>query len=133
MILLSGGCGKSLCVLSIRRPGTSPTTHSTPCPGLARRLARTGLPKDAPSLARQCGETARKAFANSKDFWDAVMSVDAEMTAWLLDGALEDPDAETESAGKNPPAWMLKNVTNRPFRHCRKCPSMGFRRQTVRI
>ena len=36
------------------------------------------------------------------------MSVDAEMTAWLLGSALEDPDAETASATKNPPDLMLQ-------------------------
>ena len=36
------------------------------------------------------------------------MSVDAEMTAWLLGSALEDLDAEAESASKNSPALILQ-------------------------
>ena len=36
------------------------------------------------------------------------MSVDAEMTAWLLGSALEDLDAEAESATKNSPALILQ-------------------------
>ncbi|MBK7565782.1 MAG: hypothetical protein IPI21_16720 [Propionivibrio sp.] len=36
------------------------------------------------------------------------MSVDAEMTAWLLGSPLEDPDAETASATKNSPALILQ-------------------------
>lgn len=40
--------------------------------------------QEAIDLALRCGEQARKRFADSKDIWDAVMSVDAEMTAWLL-------------------------------------------------
>lgn len=43
--------------------------------------------------ARQCALTARQKFATSKDFWDAVMSVDGELCAWLLGGTLGDGHA----------------------------------------
>ncbi len=45
-----------------------------------------GAPAQAIELARRCGEQARRGYAGKKDFWNAVMSVDAEMTAWLLAG-----------------------------------------------
>lgn len=53
------------------------------------------------AIARRCGEAVRERFVVSKDFRDAVMSADAEMTAWLLDGEL--PEAEPGS----PPAVAL--------------------------
>ncbi|MBL8413904.1 MAG: CHAT domain-containing protein [Propionivibrio sp.] len=37
------------------------------------------------AIARRCGEQALRQFASSKDFWDAVISADAPMIAWLLD------------------------------------------------
>ncbi|MBK7565727.1 MAG: CHAT domain-containing protein [Propionivibrio sp.] len=82
------------------------TLNALPLAWLADSLAQPR--KEAASLARQCGETSRKSFASSKNFWDAVMSVDAEMTAWLLGSALEDLDAEAESASKNSPALILQ-------------------------
>ena len=82
------------------------TLNALPLAWLADSLEKS--PKEAASLARRCGETARKSFASSKNFWDAVMSVDAEMTAWLLGSALEDLDAEAESATKNSPALILQ-------------------------
>lgn len=48
----------------------------------------------AAELALRCGREADRRFGIGKDFWDAVMSVDAEMTAWLLGQAIEKP-AET--------------------------------------
>jgi hypothetical protein len=41
--------------------------------------------QEAAAIARRCGEQALRQFATSKDFWDAVMSADAPMIAWLLD------------------------------------------------
>jgi CHAT domain-containing protein len=54
---------------------------------LAGTLAYT--PAQAAAIARQCGDVARERFASSKEFWDAVLSVDALMTAWLLGSPLE--------------------------------------------
>jgi hypothetical protein len=44
-------------------------------------------------LAEECGESARKKFADKKEFWDAVMSADAEMTAWMMGKPIEKADA----------------------------------------
>ena len=62
--------------------------------------------EQAVNIARQCGETARQRFTTSKNFWDAVLSVDAQMTAWLLGGPLEDTDAGT--AASKTPALILQ-------------------------
>lgn len=43
---------------------------------------------DLIKLAKLCGETARKDFQKDGDFWNAVMSADAEMTAWLAGAKL---------------------------------------------
>ena len=45
------------------------------------------------ALARRCADTARQRFSQSQDFFDAVMSADAEVTAWLLGGAVSEGDA----------------------------------------
>ncbi|NOT85041.1 MAG: CHAT domain-containing protein, partial [Methylococcaceae bacterium] len=42
-------------------------------------------------LSQRCGEQARRQFSSSKSFWDAVMSADAEMTAWLLGKSIDKP------------------------------------------
>jgi hypothetical protein len=39
-------------------------------------------------LAESCGEAARRRFAGSRSYWDALMPVDAAVTASLLDGRL---------------------------------------------
>ncbi len=53
---------------------------------------------EAIELARRCGEIARKKFTQSMSFWDAVMSADADMTAWLMGGALPDSDGDARPA-----------------------------------
>jgi hypothetical protein len=70
-------------------PARSPynTLNWLPLAWLTGTLDRSNA--DAASLARRCGDAARRQFASSKDFWHAVMSADAEMTAWLLDGTLQ--------------------------------------------
>jgi hypothetical protein len=47
-------------------------------------LAGTLKENENAQLALQCGEQARQKFATSRDFWDAVMCGDAELTAWLM-------------------------------------------------
>lgn len=54
--------------------------------------------KTAIELARLCGASARKRYADSKTFWDAVMSADAEMTAWLMGGDLDETEIEAAQA-----------------------------------
>ncbi|MGA7178506.1 MAG: CHAT domain-containing protein [Thiobacillaceae bacterium] len=59
---------------------------------LARLSAVLGeADEKAAALALRCGEQARRKFVSSKDFWDAVMSADAALTAWLLGMHLDDP------------------------------------------
>ncbi len=72
------------------------TLNALPLAWLADTLNQS--PELSASIARQCGDQARKRFASSKDFWDAVMSVDAEMTAWLLGSTLEEAGPETPPA-----------------------------------
>ncbi len=48
-------------------------------------------PREAIALARRCGEQARKDFAADKGFWNAVMSADAALTAWLMGDPLDKP------------------------------------------
>lgn len=66
------------------KPAKSPynTLNWLPLAWLANPQAASGA--EGIAIALQCGETARRRYAVSKDFWDAVMSADAEMTAWLL-------------------------------------------------
>lgn len=63
------------------------TLNALPLAWLAGTLGQP--PDEAAAVARQCGEQARRAFASGKDFWNAVMSIDAELTAWLLGSPLE--------------------------------------------
>ena len=53
--------------------------------------------QESVDLANRCGEQARKTFGISKAKWDAVLSVDALMTAWLLGGELSPYEAGAES------------------------------------
>jgi CHAT domain-containing protein/pimeloyl-ACP methyl ester carboxylesterase len=66
--------------------------------------------EEAAGIARHCGEQARRAFADTKKFWDAVMSADADMTAWLLDGKFEEVGLETRTGDckAKTPAQALK-------------------------
>ncbi len=63
------------------------TLNALPLAWLADTLVQT-LPAAA-AIAIECGEQARRQFATSKNFWDAVMSADASMTAWLLNKTLQ--------------------------------------------
>lgn len=67
------------------------TLNALPLAWLSGHLDAIPAPAD---LASRCDATAQRRFATSKDFWDAVMSADAEMTAWLLGKPLDNP-AET--------------------------------------
>lgn len=83
------------------------TLNYLPLAWLAESLVETR--QAAIELARRCGEQAREKFAVSNNFWDAVMSVDADMAAWLLGAALVDPDAEQRPRPKKAePAVLLK-------------------------
>ncbi len=42
------------------------------------------------ALASRCEEAARERFARSHDFFDAIMPADAQLTVYLLEGALND-------------------------------------------
>ncbi len=52
----------------------------------------------ARSLALRCGEAARRSFDAGQSFWDAVMSADATLTAWLVSEEIDglDRDASPE-------------------------------------
>lgn len=47
---------------------------------------------------RRCGEVARRRFEASHGFWDAVMSADATLTAWLLGEGREVVETPTQAA-----------------------------------
>jgi CHAT domain-containing protein len=82
------------------------TLNALPLAWLTNTLQKTAA--ESAAIARQCGETARKRFATGKDFRDAVMSVDAEMTAWLLGSPLADSASATAPAEKSSPASILQ-------------------------
>jgi CHAT domain-containing protein len=65
------------------------TLNWLPLAWLAGILGKTD--QEAIEIAQRCGQEARRQFSASKSFWDAVMSADAEMTAWLLGYHLDDP------------------------------------------
>ncbi|HQC81337.1 MAG TPA: hypothetical protein PLS67_12615, partial [Accumulibacter sp.] len=46
--------------------------------------------RDVGEIARQCGEEARRRFADSQDFWDAACGTDAMVVDWLLGAAVGD-------------------------------------------
>lgn len=81
------------------------TLNVLPLAWLSGTLGQTNA--DAIALARRCGQQARKRFAGSKGFWDAVMCADADMTAWLLGGDLADAEADSRSRGGVPRAAEL--------------------------
>jgi len=88
-------------------PALSPynTLNWLPLAWLAGTLDQTD--QEAAALARHCGAEARRRFATSKDIWDAIMSADAEMTAWLLSGAFQEAESETQPADKRTPAVVM--------------------------
>ena len=59
------------------------TLNALPLAWLAGTLVHT--PPEAATIALQCGEQALRQYTSSKNFWDAVISADALMIAWLLD------------------------------------------------
>ena len=67
--------------------------------------------QESVDLANRCGEQARKTFAINKDIWAAVMSADAQMTAWLLGGKLPPDEAGAESKpAEATPAKVLQRI-----------------------
>ncbi len=80
------------------------TLNALPLAWLAGKIESA---EKAAETARQCGETARKRFAASKDFWDAVMIVDADMTAWLFGSPLGRTDPAGDADAARSPAHIL--------------------------
>ena len=87
-------------------PASSPynTLNALPLAWLSEALEEA----DAAGLALRCGEQARKQFASSKDFWDAVMCGDAVMTAWLLGEKLDMAEKQPDKPAT--PADALRKV-----------------------
>jgi len=81
------------------------TLNWLPLAWLAGTLDQTD--QEAAALARRCGAEARRRFVGSKDLWDAIMSADAEMTAWLLSGAFQEVESEMQPADKRTPAVVM--------------------------
>ncbi|MBL8488552.1 MAG: CHAT domain-containing protein [Rhodocyclaceae bacterium] len=68
-----------------------------------------GIPvAEAAALAGRCGDVARKRFGTSKGFWDAVMSADARMTAWLMR-----PGSGTAADGLSGLSGLYREATER--------------------
>jgi tetratricopeptide (TPR) repeat protein len=87
-------------------PSLYNTLNALPLAWLAGTLEQST--EKAAIIAQQCSEKARKSFSASKTFWDAIMIVDAEMTAWLLGDPLEEADGKLAFAGELGPVSILR-------------------------
>ena len=81
------------------------TLNALQCELLSKPETKT---KNNISLAQSCGETARKKYQESGKLWDAVMSADASMTAWLLGAKL--PPVKIDGKNKKDDFESLKKI-----------------------
>jgi hypothetical protein len=61
-------------------------------------------------LARRCADLARQRFASSYDFYDAVMTADAELAIRMIDGTLKDSTKELAQAYRDAVVSVLTSA-----------------------